>query len=160
VDDEIFMEQGWGPSEDELDDCRYEEARSAAEILIDEQAEKLGLSLTAEERDEAIEELLETGVIVRFEEDRGGGSFSPAFETALEPRLAIASAQRWQRPWRPRAVLFVRRAPVRRAGRRAVRKQRRLVRRPSRAPGRSDDPHEDPVAARYSRRLNQRGGRS
>jgi alkylation response protein AidB-like acyl-CoA dehydrogenase len=152
---------GWGPSEEELDECRYEEQRSAAEILVDEEAEALGDSLTAPEREEAIEELLETGVmVVRFEENRGGGSFTPVIEAAMEPRQAIASAQRWRTSLRPRSATVVRRAPIRRAGRRALRKHRRLVRRTARAPGRSEDPHENPVAGRCSPGARTTGGRS
>ena len=156
--DELLEEREWGPSWDELDDCRHESEWCAAGILVDNEAERLGLSLTAGERDEAIEELLETGVVVRFEEDQGGDAFTPVFETAILPRQAIESAQR-RRTWvRPRSAMVVRRASIRRSGRRAIRKHRRLVRRTARAPGPSEDPHEDPLAIRSSRAALSTGG--
>jgi hypothetical protein len=161
VHDELLEEWEWGPSEDVLDDCRYQEARCAAEILVDEEAAALDVCLTAAEREDAVEELLETGVVVRFEEDRGGDSFTPVFETASTPRQAIESAKR-RRTWsRPRSAVVVRRAPIRRSGRRAVRRHRRLVRRAARAPGRSEDPHEDPLTVRGNRGgLPTGGGRA
>jgi hypothetical protein len=153
-------ELGFGPPEAELDDCRYEEARCAAEILVDEEAEALGISLTPAEREDAIEELLEKGLIVRFEEDRRGDAFTPIFEAAAAPRHAIATTQRRRSSLLPRSATVVCRAPIRRAGRRALRRHRRLVRRTARAPGRSEDPHERSVAGPCSRASRATGGRS
>lgn len=162
--DHELSEKTWcsgpGPSEAELDDCRYEEARCAAEILVDDEATALGISLTPAEREDAIEELLETGVIVRFEEDRRGDAFTPILESAIAPRHAIGTAQRRPNVLRPRSAAMVRRAPIRRAGRRALRRHRRLVRRTARAPGRSEDPHEHSVAGPCSRPPHAAGGRS
>jgi hypothetical protein len=143
---------GW---EDVISDCRYEEERCAAEMLVDDEVVRLGLSLSVDEREEAIEVLLESGVMVRFEESRGGDSYTPVVEPNLDPRQAIASVRT---RWSPRSVRVVRRAPVRRAGRRSVRKQRRLVRRPARAPGRLDDPDEQPLAGGRCRRIRARVG--
>lgn len=148
-------EFGVGPSEAELDDCRYEEQRCVAEILVDEAAAAHGITLLAEERDDAVAELLDGGLEVRFEEDRLGDSFTRIVEHTVAPLHAIWSAQRWRESVRLRVVPIVWRARCR-PGRRAQRKHRRSVRRPARAPARLDDPHERPGSS--GRRLALQAG--
>jgi hypothetical protein len=68
--------------EDGLYDCRYEQERCAAEMLVDEEAAALGIGLSSSEREDAVEELLDTGVMVRFEESRGGDSYTSIADPA------------------------------------------------------------------------------
>jgi hypothetical protein len=151
-------ELGFGPSESELDDCRYEESRCAAEIAVDGAAAAKGISLTTEQREIAIEEMLEAGVAVRWEEDERGDSFTPTFRYAVPPVHAIREAQRLVPPRRAYVVARPCGVLLRRTGRRALRRQRRCVRRPARAPGRSEDPHERVASSRVGG--HNVGGRS
>jgi hypothetical protein len=147
-DHERAMERHW----DAVADCEYLAKRSLAADLVDAELGAFGLELCPDDRDVAIEQIVEAGIETHHEEV--GNGFVAHHEVALSAREALRHLRYTVR----RVRSLVPRSPraVRRPSRRSPRGHRRVVRATARAPGRpaDADPHrarKDPHAPRSER---------